>query len=71
MATPVDAKVYTMLEASRVFFTPRRGRDEVFCVHYERQIAATLCWARSREVGLKEVIGVLGSSLSLVRFWYK
>lgn len=46
MATPVDAKVYTMLEASRVFFTPRRGRDEVFCVHYERQIAATLCWAR-------------------------
>lgn len=58
----------------RGFFTPRKGSDEVFASTVrDRLLRLFVGQDWSRGVGLKEVIGVLrwGSSLSLVRFWYK
>lgn len=59
MATPVDAQGIYDARGFEGFFYPSYG---IFCVHYERQIAATLCWIRLKQgggSGLKEVIGVL------------
>ena len=48
MATPVDAQGIYDARGFEGFFYPSYG---VFCVHYERQIAATLCWIRLKQGG--------------------
>lgn len=55
------------------FFLPLEGVETRFFASTMRDRLLRLFVGQdwSREVGLKEVIGVLGSSLSLVRFWYK
>lgn len=57
----------------RGFFLPLEGVETRFFASTMRDRLLRLFVGQdwSREVGLKEVIGVLGSSLSLVRFWYK
>lgn len=72
MATPVDAQGIYDARGFEGFFYPSYG---VFCVHYERQIAATLCWIRLKQgggVGIERSNwGVATGESSLVRFWYK